>query len=76
MDFHKMPSAALQHLYLASLFASDGRTDGQTSEIYDNHPFGVDKPERILGEGNSGSSLRFMLKTVSFIIFPYCINAN
>ena len=51
MDFHKMPSAALQHLYLASLFASDGRTDGRTDgrrlqflgPLYDNHPFGVDK---------------------------------
>ena len=34
MDFHKMPSAALQHLYLARLFASDGRTDGQTDGVF------------------------------------------
>ena len=34
MDFHKMPSAALQHLYLASLFASDGWTDGQTDGVF------------------------------------------
>ena len=51
MDFHKMPSSAVLHLYLGSLFASDGRTDGRTDGVvnflerygFDNHPFGVVK---------------------------------
>ena len=44
MDFHKMPSTALQHLYLGRLFAPDGRTACQFlgALCFDNHHFVVD----------------------------------
>ena len=44
MDFHKMPSSAIQHLYLGRLFAPDGRRANFLERYgFDNHPFGVDK---------------------------------
>ena len=58
MDFNVIPSSALLHLYVGSLFASDGQTDGRTDGrtacqflgalCFDNNPFGVDKETRSL----------------------------
>ena len=62
MDFHKRPRSTILHLYLGSLFAPDGRTNGRRANFlerydFDNHPFGVDNEwiSAVLGDAQESS---------------------